>query len=66
MVPDVDDTIAEASRHETAEGRTVKICAQCGRNLDPEEWTPTIATNDDEVAVYLFCDETCRSSWQTD
>ncbi|WP_458210773.1 DUF7576 family protein [Haladaptatus sp. NG-SE-30] len=66
MVPDSDETIADRSLREETDGNVVKICTECGQELDPAAWTPTVASVDEEVTVYLFCDEECRMAWQTD
>ncbi|WP_158057132.1 DUF7576 family protein [Halorussus halophilus] len=63
-----DETIADASRRESKESESVeKVCADCGTLLDSTEWLPTRTSFDDEnVVVYLFCDEDCRDAWQSE
>lgn len=65
MMTDSDETIAEASLCEGPGDRPVKVCTECGRELDPRRWTPTVATSEDgKVRVYLFCGERCRDAWR--
>ena len=66
MVPHVDETIAEASLGDTGDGDVVTICAACDGELDPGERTPTVATMEDGVTVYLFCGEDCKATFQRD
>ncbi|WP_135302575.1 DUF7576 family protein [Haloarcula amylovorans] len=66
MSPHVDETIAETSLSETADGDIVTICTKCDGELDPGERTPTVATMEDGVTVYLFCDEDCKATFQSD
>lgn len=69
----MDDAIAPASLGaDTSEGERQKLCANCGATLDTGDWTPTVASfeedadGDSDVVVFLFCAEDCRESWRKD
>jgi hypothetical protein len=66
MVPNSDDAIAAASLRESNADGAAKICAQCSRELDPGEWSPTATTVENGIAVYLFCERACRDEWESD
>lgn len=42
-------------------------CAQCGTHLTVGDWHPVMReTGEDEPTHYVFCDEACKSEWDTD
>lgn len=57
-----DSEIADESRLSGDESG--KRCANCGEAIDPSEWRP-VATSEEDVKVYLFCDDDCRAEWRS-
>lgn len=56
----------DRSRPNTAESDAFERCAQCRAPLPQETWCPTATERDQdgELAVYTFCDETCKAAWE--
>jgi hypothetical protein len=45
-----------------------QVCANCGGEIETEEWHPLVTQTDDDgrFRVYAFCDENCRDKWKDD
>lgn len=47
-------------------GRRYATCANCDSPVDLEQWHPfELGEDDDDTAVYAFCDEDCKEEWET-
>ena len=43
-------------------------CAYCDGPVPTEEWHPVATVRDDDgaVEIYDFCNETCRTAWESE
>lgn len=43
-------------------------CTHCGNALREGDWHPVVTDTEDGtiVALYSFCDEECKRSWETE
>lgn len=55
---------AGESPDEAANVDQPKRCANCGAEIETDEWHP-VATrrNGDDFQLYAFCTEACREAW---